>query len=225
MAEFAQFYKDVDTTSKEAMIKFLQEHFRYHLMNSWNNTTSYANNIKISHLNVSREISDKLFSMLEVEEVYDTARVVLDDFMYAHDGYYQIGTNGRSGGYLVLYTGQKKASDYKSYCTACGQRNYQLATKDNCKCGRCGENARINYKKPIYEYSVSFHNIDQDADFEEWSIEELQSRVKLVQEFDRACDDFIATIIDIAENNDVVEETIYVPKTRSVLVTKNPEES
>lgn len=223
MAEFTQFYKDVDTTSKTEMIKFLSEHFRYHLLNSWNRTTSYANNIKISHLNVSKEISDKLFALLSVEEAYDIGRDVLLNFMYDHDGYYQIGSNGRSGGYLVLYTGQKKASDYKSYCTSCGQRNYKLATADSCRCGKCGKDTRVNYQKPIYEYSVSFHDIDQDADFEEWTMEELKDRVKLVQEFDKACDDYIATMIDIAENYEVAEETVYVPQTRSVLIAKNQE--
>jgi hypothetical protein len=37
---------------------------------------------------------------------------------------WQIGTNGRSGGYLVLYKGKREPSGYQSVCTSCGQLNY-----------------------------------------------------------------------------------------------------
>jgi len=40
-------------------------------------------------------------------------------------GRYTIGSNGRSGGYLVLYQGEYYDPGYKSRCRACGQLNYQ----------------------------------------------------------------------------------------------------
>jgi len=40
------FFKPVDLRSQKAMVEFLSNHFRYNTMNSWNNSTSYANNIK-----------------------------------------------------------------------------------------------------------------------------------------------------------------------------------
>ena len=221
MTEFHQFYKNVDITSRQKMIDFLKSHFRYHTLSSWNHKTSYANNIKISHLDVSKEIADKLFELLNVDEAYEIGYDVLKNFMYKYDGYYQIKSNGRSRGYLVLYTGQKKASDYKSYCTACGKQNYKLATDNDCRCEYCGKDTRVNYSKPIYEYTISFQNIDQNTDFEEWSDDELKDRVALVQSFDKACDEYIATMIGLAVNYDIVEETVYIPQKRSVLAKKN----
>jgi len=41
------FYKQVDKRYRETMRKFLRKHFRYNTMNSWNRSTSYANNIKL----------------------------------------------------------------------------------------------------------------------------------------------------------------------------------
>ena len=44
------YYKEVDKRYKESMIKYLRKHFRYHTMNSWNKSTSYANNIKLYNI-------------------------------------------------------------------------------------------------------------------------------------------------------------------------------
>lgn len=223
MAEFSQFHKDVDLSSRKDMIEFLRNHMRYDLMNSWNRATSYANNIKIYNLNISKEIREAFFEMLDTD-IFDEARDILDDFRDRYDGRYQIGVNGRSGGYLVLYNGYKKDSEYKSYCTLCGQKNFKAATDTDCKCGRCGADARINFNRPIYQYGVTFKSIDQDADFEGWSDETLKQDVLLVQDFDATCDAYIERLAEIAGEYIVVEETVYVPETRRVLKRKSEEE-
>jgi hypothetical protein len=43
------FEKQVDTRSRQAMVKFLTGHFRYPIDNSWART-SYANRVKIPYL-------------------------------------------------------------------------------------------------------------------------------------------------------------------------------
>lgn len=223
MADFSQFHKDVDLSSRKDMITFLRNHMRYDLMNSWNKTTSYANNIKIYNLNVSEETKEAFFEMLDTD-IFDEARDILDDFRDRYDGRYQIGTNGRSGGYLVLYNGYKKDSEYKSYCTLCGQKNFKAATDTDCKCGRCGADTRINLNRPIYQYGVNFKSIDQDAYFEDWSDETLKQDVLLVQDFDATCDAYIERLAEIAEEYTVIEETVYVPETMRVLRKKSEEE-
>lgn len=102
-------YIDIPETKPETradMIAYLKNHFRYNTMNSWNGSTSYANCIKITHLNgLSKEDMDACFDMLEVDEAFDDMRIMTDDFERNHDHMWGMGTNGRSSGYMVLYRG------------------------------------------------------------------------------------------------------------------------
>lgn len=99
------FFKKVDKRSKQGMIDFLKEHLTYNTMNSWNRSTSYANNVKIYNLGLDEDIEDKLYKYAYGEvEIY-----CLDDLIsemkesFARDWGYYPGFNGRSGGYIVLY--------------------------------------------------------------------------------------------------------------------------
>ena len=59
------FYKEVDKRYREAMTAFLKKHFRYHTMNSWNRSTSYANCIKLHQIDKPDDInSDTWWEML-----------------------------------------------------------------------------------------------------------------------------------------------------------------
>ena len=55
------YYTKVDMRSRKAMVNFLENHFRYSTMNSWNNSTSYANNVKYYNLDLTNEQTDKFF--------------------------------------------------------------------------------------------------------------------------------------------------------------------
>jgi len=52
------YYKEVDKRYKETLTKFLRKHFRYNTMNSWNRSTSYANNIKLHNVDKPKDIDD-----------------------------------------------------------------------------------------------------------------------------------------------------------------------
>lgn len=213
-----QFYQEVDLRSRAAMTDFLQKHFRYNTMNSWNRSTSYACNLKIYQLALDREIENKLYDMIEVQEFFDSLRLLMDEFGAAHGYRWQAGMNGRSGGYLVLYQGETKPSEYKSYCTHCGQRNYKNATDDDKTCGVCRQQTRVNFKKPPMQISVfPGRSTDDGEDFEDWSMEELRQRVRLVQEFDRLADAIVQESVWMATNYTVEEEEYLVPRTRKVL--------
>ena len=52
--------------------------------------------------------------------------------------------------------------------------------------------------------------VDQDDNFEEWSLDDLQRRTKLVQEFDQLADDIVSAAINIAWTREVREEIEFV---------------
>ena len=56
-----------------------------------------------------------------------------------------------------------------------------------------------------------------NEDFEEWSMDDLRARVKLVQEFDTLADMIVEEAKYMAENYSVEEKVYYEPKTRKVL--------
>ena len=214
-----QFSKEVDLRSRRAMTEFLAKHFRYNTMNSWNQSTSYANNIKVYNLGLSKEQEEKLYAMLDTAEFYTYINEMLSDFSAEHNHLWQVGFNGRNSGYLVLYQGYSKPSGYKSYCTECGQRNYKSVEETgNNRCGRCGADARVNYStvpKEIGCYPGRPTNMGED--FEDWEMYQLKERVKLVREFDKLCDDILKTVIDLIENYEVEEQIVMKPHTVKVL--------
>lgn len=214
-----QFSKNVDMRSRVSMTDYLSNHFRYPTMNSWNRSTSYANNVKVHKLGLSGEQEDKLYKMLDMSEFYTYINDLLDDFALEHNYLWQVGFNGRSSGYLVLYQGFSKPSEYKSYCTECGQRNYKsISETGGNRCGRCGAEARVDYTvSPLQIGVYPGKSTDMDEDFEEWELYELRQRVKLVQEFDQLCDDVLATVVDLLENYEVEEMVVMKPHTVKVL--------
>lgn len=214
------FQKKVDRRSKESMVQFLNDHFRYNTMNSWNGSTSYAHCIKLHRLGLTSEQLDKAYDVIRTD-IWDELDVQIQDFVTQMHGAYTIGTNGRSSGYLVLYSSEWKSTGCKSYCRSCYQRNYQSCghTEGDNTCGACratGEQGRVNYATPPRQLSVSSVGIDDDRDFEDWSMEQLRARVNVVEAFDSACDDIRAAFLDMLEM-EVVEETIMVPEKRYVL--------
>lgn len=216
-----KFEKKVDHRSRKAMIDFLDSHFRYDTMNCWNPSTSYANNVKVHNLGLEYEQVMKLYDIMDCEGAYDRANELIWEFGRDHDWQWQVRFNGRSGGYLVLYRGGWEPSEYKSFCTVCGQKNYTAVEKTGCKCGRCGRETRKNFKiPPKHIYTMPGQNVDMNEDFEEWSAEELRDRVQLVEEFDRLCDDIVAEAVWMSDNMAVEEEEIYIPSTRKVLVER-----
>ena len=115
-----KFYTPVDLRSRADMTAYLENHFRYPTMNSWNQATSYACNLKVDRLGLSAGIVEKLLDMLDTSEFQETMQDLRTRCGMEHDYLWQVGMNGRSGGYLVLYQGRQKPSGYRSYCRECG---------------------------------------------------------------------------------------------------------
>lgn len=209
--------------TKAAMVEYLTSHFRYDTMNSWNAATSYAQNIKAHRLNLDRATEDAVFAMLDVEASYRDSGFnhILREFDDNYHGSYQIGTNGRSGGYLVLYQGGEKPSEHKSYCRACGQRNFTAVPEGEVgKCGRCGEQERVNATFKPERFTYPGKGMDMDEDFSEWSAADLRDRVDLVWDFDRTCQRAVDAFVRYAKAHSAEEETVLVPKKIMVAVRK-----
>ena len=143
------YHKQIDKRYRDTLVKFLKEHFRYNTMNSWNRSTSYANNIKLHNVDKPTEIdNDTWWELLWVTEWQEKLSDLLEDFGRTHNFKWQAGINGRSGGYVVLYKGGIKPSGYESYCTHCGQKNCQAVDEgEKGICGRCEAKTRINFKQ------------------------------------------------------------------------------
>jgi hypothetical protein len=214
------FSKTVDMRSRTAMVEFLASHYRYDTMGSHNRSTSYAHRVKIHHIGLTNEQIDKAYEYLSADDTEWFERdQIIDQFTKEQGGRYTIGSNGRSGGYLVLYQSQLEESAYKSRCISCGQMNCKttIETGGN-KCGRCGadgEKGRVDFSKPRMELKTwPGRGTDMYEEFspEDWSMESLRERVRLVQAFDATCDALRESFIDMLDSSELHEEEVVVTK-------------
>ena len=217
------FESKVDMRSRKKMTDFLLNHFRYDTMHSWNRCTSYANNMKITHLSLPRETSDKLWDMLDAN--IDGLRYSWEKLInnFEKETGYTAGWNGRSDGYLVMYDFEWKPTEHKSYCTSCGQRNFKSTRENGCVCGVCRRETRVDYATPPMRKCVyPGRSIDDfnEEDFAEYDLDWLKERVRLVQRFDKLCSDIIAEAVRYTENFDVVDKKYTVVKTGKILKKK-----
>lgn len=209
----------VDLRSRAAMTEYLTNHFRYNTMNSWNCSTSYACNLKVYNLGLEHDLEMRLYDLISLDEFFDPINELCNEFAEEHDYLWQVGFNGRSGGYLVLYQGAREPSGYKSYCSACGQLNCRSTAEGSNVCGRCHQPNRKDFPRTHMKVvTYPGKSTDMDEDFEDWSMDQLRERVKLVQAFDRLCDAIVQEAIYIAQNYEIEDETYTVEKTRQILV-------
>jgi hypothetical protein len=108
------FKKTIDTTNRKTMVDFLTNHYRYNTLNSWNRSTSYANNVKIYNLEVDSDIKDAMYQLLcaDCYDLQDDIHFLIKDFEKLTG--YTAGFNGRSAGYIVMY--DYDAKTHKVYC-------------------------------------------------------------------------------------------------------------
>ena len=87
---------------------------RYYTMNSWNLSESLAYNLKIYNV-IDKELQNACYDLLNVDYFYeDYINPLIEEFDRKYNYEWQAGFNGRSGGYLVLYTGG--IVDGRIYC-------------------------------------------------------------------------------------------------------------
>ena len=175
-----KFYKKVNKNSNKEMFDFLKHHCVYFTMNSWNGLQSIANNVKVYNLFTS-DVDYDILEMLNVDN-YFTINSTIKDWE-AENPDYNVGFNGRCGGYLVLYNKNNNGSVLDWY----------ISNHDNYE----------DFKESVREDYGSIKNYRS----------ELIRQVELVQSFDKLCDDLTVLCLDMFENAEIIEEIITVPKT------------
>ncbi len=152
------FYEEINYDSPQEMFDFLFYHFEYDTMNSWNRLRSIANNVKVYNL---QDIdSGEALQALE-EDQYYSINATLEDWEECHPGY-EVGFNGRSGGYLVL--------------TRKNNHSHVFAD-DEC------------YPTHYYNYEDWMKDVESIHGSYEAYKPTLVDEVQIVQEFDKLCDD------------------------------------
>lgn len=74
-----RFFQPVDLRSRKAMIDYLEDHFRYFTMNSWNRSQSYACNLKIYNHMASKEFAELLTNAISGD--YSSLEKIIDLYM------------------------------------------------------------------------------------------------------------------------------------------------
>jgi hypothetical protein len=151
------FYKKgIDISNTKEMYNFLKTHYTYDTMNSWNNLKSIANNVKIYNLNLDGDCWNALAYLQDDD--YFTINSMIEDWEAEHEGY-SVGFNGRSGGYLVLYSKHHNRSVLPDYIN--DTEDYE------------------EFKDYVKDYWGGVKYLKQD----------LRDYTKLVQDFDKLCDE------------------------------------
>lgn len=168
---------DMHTTDRKTLEDYLSKHFRYYTMNSWNQSTSYANNIKLYNLNIAatygEDAKDKAWRIVCDPELDCTELdMVVSDIMHDFQDKtgYAMGINGRSGGYIVLY-----------------------------------DTTRDPYTNAVNV--LPGHGIDMNAEFPVWDIDSLRERAELVAEFDETCEQIVEAFMQFVLDAEIVEQT------------------
>lgn len=161
------FYKkDINKQSAKSMFNFINDHYTYYTLNSWNLLKSIANKVKLYNLDLDDENKafELMFDEFDESGLQWMLNTIIKNWEYEHPNY-SIGFNGRSGGYLVLYNKDNSRSILPEYLQ--GFKTYE------------------DWKEYAKEYCVYYI---KDL------IPELRRYTELIQDFDRLCDNMVATI-------------------------------
>lgn len=158
----------VDICSPKSMFEFINNHFTYYTLNSWNGLQSIANNMKLYNLGLEGDwtaVLDYLYDEEDIGCIGFQIRGLVEEWEAKHPGY-SLGWNGRSGGYLVIYNHDKK-------------------------------NGTVNFRNILPEDLTGYDNYEEFKeaikDYYGWNVKdmipELREYTQLIRDFDKLCDD------------------------------------
>ncbi len=185
---------------------------RYYSMNSWNNSTAPAYNLKIYNV-IDNHLQDKVYELLECNDFYTTINNLISDFNMEHDYQWQAAFNGRSGGYLVLYQGETTRETYT-------EKDF---TQDNGYNGRVYISDHIGWMDINEAEEAGILNrsiITNVSVYPGRQIEDNEVPANILKSFKQLAIDIIKTTEYLAENYEIVEEEIESTETIKVLQEK-----
>ena len=159
----------VDICSPKSMFNFINEHFKYWTMNSWNRLESIAHNVKLYNLGLDGDWCTALDYLTDENDIGDLQFEIsmrIRDWEKDNPGY-TLGFNGRSDGYLVIYNMEKDGrvnfrnilpeslTGYDTY------EEWKASLKDNW----CGYTENVSdYIGELREYTQLIRNFDKFCD-------------------------------------------------------------
>lgn len=158
----------VDICNPKSMFEFINNHFTYYTLNSWNGLQSIANNMKLYNLGLEGDwttVLDYLYDEEDIGGIGFQIRDLVDEWEANHPGY-SLGWNGRSGGYLVIYNHDRR-------------------------------NGTVNFRNILPEDLTGFDNYEEFKetikDYYGWNVKdmipELREYTELIRDFDKLCED------------------------------------
>lgn len=161
------FYKTgVDIANTKSMFNFLKNHNMYDTTNRWNQLKSIGHNVKLYNLCLDGDWENALVHLHD-DDWFIVNRII-KDWEEVHPGY-QVGFNGRNGGYLVLYN----------------EHNYKNILPD----WIVDYDDYEDFKQWVREY---YSNRLSDIN------PELLKYVKIVRDFDKLCDELRTYVNDLS---------------------------
>ena len=193
------FNKTKGIKTLKSKFEYINEHFTYFTMNSWNRTTSIANNIKAWSLPLSREQRDKLFDILADENLsnhfYADINHTIREYIAKEKAEYNnidVYFNGKSGGYLVL-TPANSIRNITNELIA-DFDDYEQALQYLKDCGSTHKEAQEELKAAILN------------DFE------------VVKSFDIFCDELLNQTVYILDNAKIESNEYYKKEVQKTLI-------
>ena len=168
----------VDICSPKSMFEFINNHFTYDTLNSWNRLKSIANNVKLYNLGLDGDwgtVLDYLYDENDIGDLQYQISEMINDWEHKHPGY-GLGFNGRSSGYLVIYNHDR-------------------------------QNGTINFRNILPDDLVGFDTYEEFKesikDYYGWTmkdmIPELREYTQLIRDFDKLCDDLRELVNDYSK--------------------------
>ncbi len=167
----------VDIASTKSMWNFLHNHFQYYTANSWNRGKSVAHNVKLYNLSLEGDWWNVL-RYLNDEADSGCLQMFIDDEIAEFERknpYYEVGFNGRSGGYLVLYSKDRSIpvlpdcldydtyDDFKADCKDYGYRvsDYDRELRDAVTVVREFDRLCDRLRDLVNAYSTKSFDVDK----------------------------------------------------------------